>query len=370
MRYLFFNGPVQNGSFTFEEAPGKAVGIRIARALNTILDTPPVPHLWNTVTLAGDRRHRESAASPVARAEFEAGWIAAKYGIGPASQAGIVTDADDEVADLAMKMLEDRLATGALTISRETVRVCAGCGHMTGTGSHACKACGCVRTRAHTTRHLVAERDPSQPVLSREHIHASKRRPPLHLQNVAGNVPRRLILSRTRDHGIDLAPLGLEGQVLDPRVGVHITVLAAASRPQADIAVMTTTPKAAINVAAYGQHFRDHDGLRVLYALHGHVPYQQKADLQAAYEAYRPSTAARSLFETWFLPLYSLKEKSGVRADQLPALFKHFRRGFLTRPAEPDEAVLEGVRQSVRDGDTGWMTRKTALANAMGPAAA
>lgn len=63
MHPVFFNGPVQNGPFTFQDKPGKAVGIRIAAALNAILETPPVPHLWNTVTLAGDLRHREHAAA-------------------------------------------------------------------------------------------------------------------------------------------------------------------------------------------------------------------------------------------------------------------------------------------------------------------
>ena len=40
---------------------------------------------------------------------------------------------------------------------------------------------------------------------------------------------------------------------------------------------MTTTGNAAANVAAYGQHFTEHDGLRLLYALHGHVPYDEAA---------------------------------------------------------------------------------------------
>ncbi|MGH3809638.1 MAG: hypothetical protein ACRDRU_24045 [Pseudonocardiaceae bacterium] len=30
MDFLFFNGPVQNGDFTFADKPGKAVGIRIS----------------------------------------------------------------------------------------------------------------------------------------------------------------------------------------------------------------------------------------------------------------------------------------------------------------------------------------------------
>jgi hypothetical protein len=81
----FFNGPVQNGDFTFSGKPGKAVGIRIAEALNRILGFPPVPQLWNTVRLAGDlryRRHTATAAAPIPRPDFEAALIAAKYDTG------------------------------------------------------------------------------------------------------------------------------------------------------------------------------------------------------------------------------------------------------------------------------------------------
>lgn len=86
MSCMFFNGPVQNGDFTFASRPGKAVGIRIAEALNHILGSRPVPHLWNTVTLAGDLRYRQRLAAgqgSVSRDDFEASLIAAKYGSGP-----------------------------------------------------------------------------------------------------------------------------------------------------------------------------------------------------------------------------------------------------------------------------------------------
>ncbi len=75
MDCLFFNGPVQNGDFTFTSKPGKAVGIRIAEALNHLLGARPVPHLWNTVRLDGDLRYRRHAATgpeSASREGFEA----------------------------------------------------------------------------------------------------------------------------------------------------------------------------------------------------------------------------------------------------------------------------------------------------------
>ncbi|WP_435598204.1 hypothetical protein [Streptomyces anulatus] len=86
---VYFNGPVQNGDFTFAERPGKAVGIRLAEALNVLLGLAPVPHLWNTVSLAGDARHRNAAdQDTVNRQQREEQTLAAKYASGPCSPTG------------------------------------------------------------------------------------------------------------------------------------------------------------------------------------------------------------------------------------------------------------------------------------------
>ncbi|MFE7591926.1 hypothetical protein ACFU6K_21210 [Kitasatospora sp. NPDC057512] len=365
MRHLFLNGPVQNGPFTFDTRPGKAVGIHLAAALNAILGSPPAPHLWNTVTLAGDLRHREAAGPRIPRQRFDADLIEAKYSHGRSPASGITTDADAEVAALALEMIETNLREGTLTISPETVPVCRTCGHMTGSGSHPCKACGGTDTLNRTGHHLVAEPTKDRPVLDRSDIHANHRQQPRHLLHTAASLPERLILSRTRDHGIDLSPLGLDGLVLDPRVGVHTTVLAAARRHRAEVAVMTITQNAANHIAAHGRHFRQHDGTRLQYALHGHLPYDHMASLQPLYEAYRTTRALREGFESWFLPLFSLRARTVTRPDQLPALFKHYMRAYLAQPVDVDEAIIKAVRRSVETGDTEWITRRPALASAM-----
>ncbi|MDH6109660.1 hypothetical protein P3T36_000431 [Kitasatospora sp. MAP12-15] len=365
MCHLFLNGPVQNGPFTFETRPGKAVGIRLAAALNAITGAPPVPHLWNTVTLAGDLRHRHASGRQLPREMFEADLIAAKYPPGQSPAAGIMTDAEIEVAELALEMIEHNLRAGTLMISRETVPTCRACGHMTGSNNHPCKACGSTDSEDRTGLHLVAELAKGRPVLDRSDIHASHRQRPKHLQNTASNVAQRLILSRTRDHGIDLSPLGLAGLVLDPRVGIHATVLAAARRHHADTAVMTITQNAANHIAAHGQHFRQHLGTRLQYALHGQLPYDQLGSLRAVYETYGASADTRTAFETWFLPLVSLNWKSGTRPDQLPALFKHFMRACMAQPAEHNEAGMEALRLAVVRGDTDWIAVKSSLATVM-----
>ncbi|GGN44938.1 hypothetical protein GCM10012285_28090 [Streptomyces kronopolitis] len=82
---LFLNGPVHNGPFTLAGRPGKAAGIRLAEALNQLMGKQPAPHLWNTVTLANDLRHRTVALS---RGQWERQELAAKYAPEPAPAAG------------------------------------------------------------------------------------------------------------------------------------------------------------------------------------------------------------------------------------------------------------------------------------------
>jgi hypothetical protein len=285
VRVLFANAPVHNGGFTLAAKPGKAVGIRITAALNNILGTDPVPHLWNTATLAGDLRHRQhmKAGGTLSRQDFEAALIAAKYNGTPTPP--IATDADQQSADLAIQIIDSGLWSGRMSISRQTARFCAGCGHMTGIGATVCKACGGTEFRERPAMLLVADRDPNMPVLPVDRVHAPGGRPQRHLRGIAEAAPIRLILSRDREHGIDLAPVGLPGLVLDPRAGLHATALAVGLARRADTVVMPITVGAAANIAACGQLFSDLDGTRLRYALHGRVPYDQLAGMGAVYSA-------------------------------------------------------------------------------------
>jgi hypothetical protein len=362
---LYLNGPVQNGPFTLADRPGKAAGIRLAEALNTVLGHRPAPHLWNTVTLEGDLRHRAAADDGVARAEREARTVAAKYAPGPGPAGGVLTDADPAVAALALEMTERLLADGTLAVEPVAVRLCAGCGHITGPVDHdACRACGHTVTRPARRRLLVFDRPAGQPALERDDFHAARARTPAHLMNIAQNTPERLVLARTRDHGVSLAPLGLDGLVLDPRAGLHVAVLAAAAARDAAQVAMTVTENAAANVAAYGAPFRRAGGVRLRYALHGRVPYDAPG-LDRLYEVHQVSPDVRELFVHWFLPLCAMRERAGVDAARLPSLLKFLRRAHLARPATPQGDVLDELRDSVASGDMRWVMDVRALAHAM-----
>ncbi|MDN3060956.1 hypothetical protein PH213_41955 [Streptomyces sp. SRF1] len=219
---------------------------------------------------------------------------------------------------------------------------------------------------ARPRRVLVAEPALDRPALDVNDVHAHHKRAPVHLRNIAGNVPARLILSRTRDHGISLEPIGLPEMVLDPRAGLHIAVLAAARARGAETAVMVLTQNAAANIAAYGQPFLRHHGSRLLYGLHGHIPYDHIQDLTTDCQRYRLPPAVRASFETWFLPLYSWHAKNNIDTGQLAALLTHFHRARLTAPERPHAPAGRDIQQAVEAGSTTWLTRRAGLATAVG----
>ncbi|GCE02207.1 hypothetical protein [Embleya hyalina] len=118
---------------------------------------------------------------------------------------------------------------------------------------------------------------------------------------------------------------------------------------------MTTTSGAGAHVAAHGRHFARHDGTRLVYAVHGHVPYDDTNHLSELYRIHHVDPAIRNLFANRFLPLCSLHEKSGLRTAQLAGLLKFPRRATLAGTPVPRSTVLEQVRTAVRAGDARWV---------------
>ncbi|OLE20409.1 MAG: hypothetical protein AUG49_25380 [Catenulispora sp. 13_1_20CM_3_70_7] len=376
---VFANGPVQNGEFTLAERPGKVAGIRIAAAMNQLLGAEPTPQLWNTVTLAGDLRHRAlqensaahrppihgvwAAYGQVERGVFERQLVAAKYPVGAVPH--VWTDVDEPVVATALAMVEHGLAVGDLVVETIEVRLCASCGHLAGLADRPCRACGHQVTRSERARHLLARRRPGAELVDAGDFHAHARRAPAHLLSLAANAPEVLLLSRTRDHGIGLEPLGLPGLVLDPRAGLHAAVLAvAAERGGPELVVMTTTENAAANIAAYGACFRAHLGIRLRYGLHGRIPYEQVGTLDPLYRALDMDAAARERFEDWFLPLASWHHKNNIDSGQLPALLRLFHRAR-SAPGAVASDELATLRAQIIAGDTRWLTDKRLLAAAV-----
>jgi predicted RNA-binding Zn-ribbon protein involved in translation (DUF1610 family) len=359
MEKIFLNGPVQNGDFNLIDKPGKATGISIASSLNSILGTESTPHLWNSVMLSNDIAHRQATlhGENVSRARFELAKIAGKYEPEELNQTEIITDADPLVARFALNAVERALFEGRYDLSHEVVPICTSCGHMVG-AEHSCRACGGEDISHERQRHLVAVRDPNRRILTRDNMYGySNIR---HLRAIAANVPERLVLSKTRAYGIDLGRIGLNGLVLDPRVGLHMTVLATAEMKGAESATMILTPKAASKIIAYGEEVRDLSDINFTYGLHGYIPYEGMSEPAGIYQEAGISESNKVLFEKWFLPLFSLKEKQGVHVDQIPELLRYFKRALGTSRHHKNKypGGKNSLRRRVREGDHSWIMNK------------
>lgn len=359
---LFLNGPVQNGDFTFRDLPGKAVGIRLAETLDAVLGLRGPPHLWNTATLVGDLRFRANPSAGRAESEYRA--LLGKYGSDLSVPAWILTDSDPDVAALALEMIDAGLSRGSLCIERTEVKECVVCGHMIGPVAERCTACGVTELRTRRTRHLVHELAEGAPSLSGL-LHGHHRRHPRHLDAVVGQAPRRLLLSRTRAHGIRLDPLGLDGLVLDPRTGVHVAVLSAARSLGVPEVAMTATAHAVSHVAAHGAGFASWQGHRMRYSLHGRIPYDALSRLERFHSLYRTTDRERQVFETRFLPLVAWHNKNRTDSGQLPALLKYFLKVYRSRSMPEDSERLGRVRKEILRGGTSWVMDKRLLAVAL-----
>lgn len=362
MRQLFVNGPIQNGEFNFDTRPGAAAGLHIADTFNELASGETAPDLWNTVTLKGDLLFAD-AGTDQDRAAFEAGRITRKYRESSLRENAFMTDADPEVADLALELVDHGLRKNTLRISDEVVRVCRGCAHMVG-GAAACKACGGEDIATETQRHLVFDRDTSVPVLTPDGTYAR-----VNMRSLAtegGHVPETLILSKTRSYGIELGAIGLNGLVLDPRAGLHVTALAAGRRYNAETTSMVITPKAASGLLAYGMPFRSTDTQNLTYALHGYVPYGTIDEI--AKTAPPEQADAVRLFADTYMPVNAMASPREIAGEQAMALYKFF--GKVLRLELPDDAraeLREQVRDQINGGNLRWITDKRMLAAALQP---
>ena len=94
--------------------------------------------------------------------------------------------------------------------------------------------------------------------------------------------------------------------------------------------------------------------MRLLYALHGRIPYD------AVSVAGTPSL---ELFRDWFLPLNALRDKTGTRPDQIPTLATYFRRALLARPSRLDTGRAEAAGSALAAGDLRWVMDPSVLSH-------
>lgn len=225
---LFTNAAVQNGDFSLDEKPYKAIGIISARVLNHLAGNADMVHAWNDVGMFGDiaatsqlERMAKKYDSHFMRNHLER-W--SPY----ADPLQIVSDTDDEFGEWANGLIDKLLQTGDIKVLQEEFTVCGACGIAI--AEKAVPVAQCSRCRQ--TDHLTTESqkaffidvvDDRSNLIRDEQVYNTR-----NIRQERRNldqIPPRLLVSRDRERGVKLDVHGLDGKVLDPRLGVGLLAL-------------------------------------------------------------------------------------------------------------------------------------------------
>lgn len=364
---LFVNGPVQNGDFVIDGSPGKVLAIRLARTLNSLCDAPNTPDLWNVATLAGDKRASAigEPINKVERANLENGIIASKYAQSSSLTPNeTLTDMDDRVTALGLAIVERNLRNGTLEISDELVNTCASCGHMTGT-AHTCPVCSSDSVATVLQKHLTFDRSNVEQIFTRDIVYRGF--DTRYISAMAGHCPPKLILSKTRASGVPLDNIGLTDLKLDPRATLHVTSMVPAHNTSVETATMLITAKVAQQIGAYGVAFRNHEGTKLEYGVHGYVPFTNATAKEGEFE-HTPSQLDDD-FTYWYLNLVALTSIHPLPDNQIGprrVFFDRIARRSIMGPTSDDEYKRnqQQIQSQIIAGNTSWIADKGLLSAA------
>jgi hypothetical protein len=227
---LFTNAAVQNRSFDIDQNPGKVSGIIAAQLLNRLFDNPDVVHCWNNVglfdeaeTTTSDERLEHKYDSQVLKQHLTY-W-------GTAGKLVVQTDDEEWFSTWAVGLVESCLERGDIYIQNTTFSRCAQCDLVIAESAAHIDQCGrCKGQNLDVVKEdglFVDVPDDRQSLLLPENLYNS-----INIYQERDSfkqLPPRLLLSRDRSRGVNLERIGLTDKVLDPRLGIGLLAVYAAS---------------------------------------------------------------------------------------------------------------------------------------------
>ncbi len=226
MSELFVNAPTQNRDFIPKPLEGRTFPIIVAQWLART-ESESSADLWNNVIaseerdtsaadyrLMMDRRLEEKYRAPSILADSECPTV--------------ITDTDPKFCSWTQDLVGQLLERGGIRLEDKDVHVCVGCdttiAFAEASLENACARCGsndfCVK---------------QQPALVASMTHQSEKR----ACEISGTPPRSIcgpevLVNKQRHLGISLEGIGLPGQVIDPKIGIGLLALYAATSISAD----------------------------------------------------------------------------------------------------------------------------------------
>lgn len=250
---IFANAAIQNRSFDVDQNPGKIAGIMVANVLNKLHDNPETIHTWNNVGTFAQTELEPPSKRLLAKYSSEP--MQEHFDYWQLDDAGvdILTDVDDEFTSWARTVLEALIEKGQLVITRADFHACTACSTVIAEKSapvNDCKGCGnCNLTTKNELALFVTLPEEKRSLLEKKNIFNAMnlRRE----QDALRQIPDRLLLSRDRAAGVDLSSFGLEGKVLDPRMGIGLLALYAAVKYDYGAVGIVQTTKTLIRTVPY-----------------------------------------------------------------------------------------------------------------------
>ncbi len=226
---LFTNAAIQNRDFSFDEKPEKAVGILAAHALNHLHGNEVDVHCWNNVGLFDS----EQSASVEERLKKKYTSDFAKYIIGgDLPETVILTDDQDEFTEWAIPTIDSMLSNGSVYIEEAEFHHCTGCDITIAEKAVDIDECKTCKSSGHleiiTELGMFTDTPEDRRLLLPQDLIFNQ----INLrqeQNSLMQISPRLLLSRTRGIGVPLDAFGLRDQKLDPRLGIGMLSIFAAS---------------------------------------------------------------------------------------------------------------------------------------------
>jgi len=280
----------------------------------------PRVDLWNCVGMRMDKAFMTQQDRYKSRRDFSTSLLVDKYTIleelGISSKGRDIIRDDDNVTKTWLEQkIKQLLSSGAIYVDSVGVNICDTCGYMQSVDNvkvNSCTVCGgnCFHSEKRNVLMVNIPKDRESLIKDRI-IHPKNTK---HIRSFFYQLPPRAMISKVREYGLPLDSIGLEGYVLDPKIGVALMPELVAGKYKLSELTLTQGAAVATNAIPYTSMLTS--GFRHTYLLLPKIPVISLEE-------------ARNIglsFVARYLPLILMTYNNDITPDQLKAARKEYAR--------------------------------------------
>jgi len=279
----------------------------------------PRVDLWNCVGMRIDKAFMAQNRY-TSRRDFSTSLLVDKYtileelGI-PNQGRDIIRDDDDATKTWFEHKIRRLLSSSAIYIDSVGVNICDTCGYMQSVDSSSVDSCTvCKGNCFHSEKKevLMVDIPKDRESLIKDRIILPKNTK--HIRSFFDQLPPRMMISKVREYGLLLDSIGLEGYVLDPKIGVALMPELVAEKYKLPELTLTQGAAVATNAIPYTSILTS--GFRHTYLLLPKIP------ITSLEEAKNIGLS----FVARYLPLILMTYNNDITPDQLKAARREYAR--------------------------------------------